>query len=159
MSTYVKLARAFKEPLEVHEFWMSMARHEAGHVGALELLEVMIEQAGVAGSVPDNGSSAEATIALIERIHAEADNPASLKRAFELAIELESSEVEDLVCDLFAILADPEQRDQAEQMVVHDLSDLSLMIEKYARDDALLARADELVDRHIGRRERHRSPS
>jgi hypothetical protein len=42
-------------------------------------------------------------------------------------------------------------------MVVHDLSDLSLMIEKYAHDDALLARADELVDRHINRRERHRS--
>jgi len=159
MSTYVKLARAFKEPVEVHEFWMSMARHEAGHIGALELLEVMIEQAGTVRPVPELDPSAEAATALIERIHREADNPASLKRGFELAIELESSEVEDLVCDLFAMLADSDQRDQAEQMVVHDLSDLSLMIEKYAHDDVLLARADALVERHIGRRERHGSSS
>jgi len=155
MSTYVKLARAFKEPPEVHEFWMSMARHEAGHIGALELLEVMIEQSGTTAPVPQLSQAAEAAASVIERIHDEADAPVTLARAFELAIELESSEVEDLVCDLFAILADAEQRDQAEQMMVHDLSDLSLMIEKYTRDDALLARADALVERHVGRRERH----
>ena len=153
MSTYVKLARAFQQPAEVHDFWMSMARHEAGHVGALELLEVMLEHAGgEAVSVPPLDAAAETAAAVIERIHAEADHPGSLVRAFEIALELESSEVDQLVCDLLAILGDGEQRQQAQQMLVHDLSDLSLMIEKYAGDEGLLARADALVERHVGRR-------
>jgi hypothetical protein len=41
-------------------------------------------------------------------------------------------------------------------MLVHDLSDLSLMVEKYTRDDELLARADALVEHHVDRRERKR---
>jgi hypothetical protein len=69
---------------------------------------------------------------------------------------LESAEVEDLVLDLFATLGDAEERDQAEQMLVHDLSDLSLMIEKHTGDEALLARADALVERHVGRRDGRR---
>jgi hypothetical protein len=158
MSTYVKLARAFKEPAEVHDFWMAMARHEAGHVGALDLLEVMLEQGGGAESVPHLDAAAEAAAAVIERIHGEADNPGSLARAFEIAVELESSEVEQLVCDLLAILADDEQRDQAHQLLLHDLGDLSLMIEKYADDERLLARADALVERHVGRRAGQGSP-
>jgi rubrerythrin len=157
MSTYVKLAGAFRAPEEVHEFWMSMARHEAAHVGALELLEVMIEQAPTPPALPAVGASAEAAAAVVERCHREAEGPVTLTRAFELAIELESAEVEDIVFELYAILADPEQRDQAEQMLVHDLSDLSLMIEKYAADDALLARVDALVERHVGRREQRRA--
>jgi rubrerythrin len=156
MSIYVGLAKAFPEPAELHEFWMSMARHEAGHVGALELLEVMIEQTGQPGELPDIRAAADTAEAAIERMQAEAEGPLTLHRAFELAIELESVEVEDLVFDLYATLADPEQRDQAEKMLVHDLSALSLMIEKYAGDDSLLARADALVERHVGRRSQRR---
>jgi rubrerythrin len=153
MSTYVKLAGAFKDHPELHDFWMSMARHEAGHVGALELLEVMIEQAEVSPPIPAVGRAAEAAEAAIERIHKEAEGKVTIARAFELALELEGAEVEDLVLDLFATLGNAEERDQAEQMLVHDLSDLSLMIEKYADDESLLARADALVERHVGRRE------
>jgi rubrerythrin len=159
MSTYVKLAAAFKDRAELHEFWMSMARHEAGHVGALELLEVMIEQAEVPPAIPPVGRAAEAAEAVIERIHKEAEGPVTIARAFELALELESAEVEDLVLDLFATLGTAEDRDQAEQMLVHDLSALSLMIEKHGGDEALRARADALVERHVDRRSHRRSAS
>ena len=74
-----------------------------------------------------------------------------------MAIELESGELEDLVLDLIHNLTDEAQRDQAARMLVHDLSDLSLMVEKYTDDDELLARADALVEHHVDRRERKRS--
>jgi hypothetical protein len=152
MSTYVKLAQAFKNDSDLHEFWMSMARHEAGHVGALELLDVMLERAETTPPMPAIGPDAAMAEATIERVHQEADGPVTVARAFELAIELESAEVEDLVLDLFATLGDAEERARAEQMLVHDLSDLSLMIEKRTGDESLLARADALVERHVGRR-------
>jgi len=157
MSTYVKLAAAFKNEPELHEYWMSMARHEAGHVGALELLEVMLERTETPPPVPTVGPAAAMAETTIERVHKEADGPISVARAFEIAIEMESAEVEDLVLDLFATLGDAEERDEAEQMLVHDLSDLSLMIEKHTGDEALLARADALVERHVGRRHSRRS--
>ena len=159
MSTYVKLANTFKHNPELHDFWMGMARHEAAHVGALDLLAVMIEQAETTPRPPRIAAGAAAAAATIERLHEEADQPMTVARAFDLAVELESSEVEDLVFDLFAMLANPDERDQAEQMLVHDLSALSLMIEKHTDDDALLARADALVERHIDRREARKPAS
>jgi hypothetical protein len=159
MSTYVKLAGAFKHHAELHDFWMSMARHEAGHVGALELLEVMLEQAESLPPLPPVGRAAEQAEAVIERVHKEADSEVTIERAFELALELEGAEVEDLVLDLFAALGNAADRDQAEQMLVHDLSALSLMIEKHADSEKLLERADELVERHMDRRAHRRSAS
>lgn len=154
MSIYVKLARVFADSRELHRFWMSMARHEAAHVGALELLGVMIDEAEITPRIREIGEVAHAATETIEALHREAEQESvTLVRAFEIAVELESAEVEDLVFELFAMLADPEQRGQAEQLLVHDLSDLSLMIEKYTHDDALLARADALVERHVGRRD------
>ena len=37
------------------------------------------------------------------------------------------------------------------QLLIHDLGDLSYMIEKYARSPSLLARADAMVERQIER--------
>ena len=153
MRIYVNLAQTFADDRDLHEFWMSMARHEAGHVGALELLEAMIE---AADAEPDIHHTAEATAAAataIEQLRRAAQGELTVERAFELAVELESTELEELVLDLIHSLADREQRDQAVQMVVHDLSDLSLMIEKYTDNDDLLARADALVEKHIDRRD------
>jgi hypothetical protein len=73
-----------------------------------------------------------------------------------MAIDLEGGELEDLVLDLIHSLTDQAQRDEAAMMLVHDLSDLSLMVEKYTRSDELLARADALVEHHVDRRERNR---
>ena len=74
------------------------------------------------------------------------------ERAFEMAVDLESSELEDVVVDLLQVVQDPGWRDQAVKMLIHDLSDMSYMIEKHTKDERLLARADALVERRIGRR-------
>ncbi|RMF25787.1 MAG: hypothetical protein D6760_00200 [Deltaproteobacteria bacterium] len=154
MSIYVKLARRFADNEELHGFWMSMARHEAGHVGALELIEVMLQEAEISPDLERLTATTAAAGEVVERLHAEAEQPLSIERAFELAVELESTEVEDLLLDLIDGLADEAQRSQAEQMLLHDLSDLSLMIEKYTGDDDLLQRADALVEKHVDRRDR-----
>src|ERR1700752_94133 len=67
-----------------------------------------------------------------------------------MAVDIEGSELEDVVVDLLQVVKDRRWRDQAVQMLIHDLGDLSFMIEKYTRDEALLARADELVERRVG---------
>ena len=36
-------------------------------------------------------------------------------------------------------------------MLIHDLGDLSYMIERYTPDEGLLARADALVERRVGK--------
>ena len=149
MAVYVRFAQAFRDDTVLHKFWMSMARHEAGHVGALELLETMIEAAGADPEIEHTSDSVSVAAKTIERLHKEASAKLDIPRAFAIAVELESSELEELVLDLIHCLADREQRDQAAQMVVHDLSDLSLMIEKYTHDDELLARADALVQKHV----------
>ena len=152
MSIYVRLAQYFKADRELHQFWMSMARHEAAHVGALELLESMLDESGLAIDLPASGVHIEAATRLIESVAARIRPGVSIDEAFAMAIDLEGGELEDLVLDLIHSLADKAQRDQAAMMLVHDLSDLSLMVEKYTRDDDLLARADALVERHVDRR-------
>lgn len=156
MSIYVRLAQRFRANRDLNEFWMSMARHEAAHVGALELLESMLDESGLEIDLPTSGVHIEAATRLIESIAARIVPAISIDDAFALAIELEGGELEDLVLDLIHSLADEAQRDQAAMMLVHDLSDLSLMVEKYTKSDELLARADALVEHHVDRREHKR---
>jgi hypothetical protein len=66
-----------------------------------------------------------------------------------MALDIESSELEDVVVDLLQVVKDRRWRDQAVQMLIHDLGDLSFMIEKYTTDEQLLARADELVEHRV----------
>lgn len=154
MSIYVRLAERFRDDRELHAFWMSMARHEAAHVGALELLESMLDESGLDIQMPPSGVHVAAAAGTIEAVAARVGPSISVEEAFAAAIELEGGELEDLVLDLIHSLTDQAQRDQAAMMLVHDLSDLSLMVEKYTRDDELLARADALVEQHVDRRER-----
>jgi len=67
-----------------------------------------------------------------------------------MTLDIEASELEDVVVDLLQVVKDRRWRDQAVQMLIHDLSDLSFMIEKYTHDEGLLARADELVEYRVG---------
>ena len=153
MGLYTRLAATFREEPELHRFWMSMARHEAGHVGALALVAALLEQAGESLRFVVEDTVVREAGAVIERLHAESASPVSVDRAFEIAVELESLELEDLVLDLVHILSDPAARNQAEQMLLHDLSDLSLMIEKHCTGEELLAKADGLVESRVGQRE------
>src|SRR5215831_5201677 len=43
MALYVHFVQLFPRPEEVRNFWFGMARHEAGHCGALALVESMLE--------------------------------------------------------------------------------------------------------------------
>ena len=80
----------------------------------------------------------------------EARRGVDVERALTMALDIESSELEDVVVDLLQVVKDRRWRDQAVQMLIHDLGDLSFMIEKYTTDEQLLARADELVERRVG---------
>lgn len=151
MSIYTRLASTFRSDAELNRFWMSMARHEAGHVGALALIRALLDESGADVHLEVDDHVAREAAALIEALHAESAGPVSVERAFTIALELESLEFEDLVLDLTHALSDPDARTQAEQMLLHDLSDLSLMIEKRCPNDELLARADALVEARVGK--------
>jgi hypothetical protein len=153
MGIYTRLAATFRAEPDLHRFWMSMARHEAGHVGALALVGALIEQAGDAFKFEVEDGVVSGAAGVIEDLHREAATPVPVDRAFEIAVELESLELEDLVLDLIHVLSDPQARAQAEQMLLHDLSDLSLMIEKHCKSEDLLAKADTLVESRVGQRE------
>jgi len=152
MAFYMRLARCFQLQEELRKFWFTMARHEAGHLGALTLVE------GVLENEPDLAQNAKvwfdpSTVvrlrSLLSAYHREAVKGVSVERAFEMAIDLEASELEDVVVELLQVVKEQMLRDQAVKLLIHDLSDLSFMVEKFTHNEALLARADELVERRV----------
>lgn len=149
MTIYTLFAATFAGDGTVHSFWMSMARHEAAHVGALSLLAVLLEQGGEEVELNEAPDVIASAAAEIEALVAEAGTLSELERAFQIAVQLEGLELEDLVLDLIHILADPAARAQAEQMLLHDLSDLSLMVEKHCKDEATLARLDSMIEARV----------
>ncbi len=52
--------------------------------------------------------------------------------------------------DMMKVVKSPEWRERAIQLLIHDLGDLSYMIERYTPNEMLLARADALVERRVG---------
>ena len=51
MALYTLFMRAFKTPSDVRRFWFNMARHEAGHCGALTLVESVLGEAPLSGHI------------------------------------------------------------------------------------------------------------
>ncbi len=154
MEFYAELMCAFAGDPELRQFWFKMARHEAGHCGALLLVGC------IARNEPSLGSgvkvSFDTTIgvrlrSLLTAYRRELRRGIAPERALEMAVDLESSELEDVVIDLLQVVPDPGWREQAVKMLVHDLGDMSYMVEKRTGNDHLLARADALVDRRVGR--------
>jgi len=152
MALYTRFARAFEQQEELRTFWFAMARHEAGHLGALALVESMLE------SEPALAQNSKvwfdpATVvrlrSLLSAYSREVVKGVSIERAFEMAIDVESSELEDVVVELLQVVKEKALRDQAVKLLIHDLSDLSYMVEKFTRNEALLARADELVEHRV----------
>lgn len=153
MELYVLLVQAFPRPEEVRNFWFGMARHEAGHCGALLLVEAIVK------NDPERGSGAKVLFdqSVVTRLRAllsaylhEIREGVALDRALEMAVDLEASELEDLVVDLLGVVRSARWRDRAVQMMIHDMGDLSYMIERYTKNDELLARADTLVEQRRG---------
>jgi rubrerythrin len=153
MALYTVFVRTFKNTDDLRGFWFSMARHEAGHCGALALVESLLESdPTLAGDrkVWFDDTTVARLRALLTAYVKEARRGVDIERALTMALDIESSELEDVVVDLLQVVKDRRWRDQAVQMLIHDLGDLSFMIEKYTTDEQLLARADELVERRVG---------
>ena len=153
MALYMRFARAFQEREELRKFWFTMARHEAGHLGALALVEGVLEsEPGLAeqSKVWFDPSTVVRLRSLLSAYEKEAGGELSVERAFEMAIDIEGSELEDVVVELLHVVKEKMLHDQAVKLLLHDLSDLSYMVEKFTKDEKLLARADELVEDRLG---------
>ena len=152
MGLYTQFARAFQNEEELRKFWFSMARHEAGHVGALALVESVLENEPALAEDSKlwfDPSTVVRLRSLLSAYTKEARQGLSVERSFEMAIDVEGSELEDVVMELLRMVREKMLRDQAVQLLIHDLSDLSYMVEKFTHNEALLARADELVERRV----------
>ena len=152
MALYTAFVSHHESEPELAKFWLGMARHEAGHFGALALVESMIEndpKLATSHKVWFDEVTVVRLRSLLQAYLREAQRPVSTERALEMAIDLESSELEDLVVDLMQVVEDGPWREQTSQFLIHDLGDLSYMVEKFTRDPKLLRRADDLLDRRV----------
>jgi hypothetical protein len=154
MELYCRFETLFPEPDAVRLFWFDMAQHESRHFGALALV------AGLLESAPQRTLPAAPTLTREHVLHLrdvltqaeeEASHGLTLTRAFEIALEIEGSEIEDLVLDLLSALKGEAERERAVQSLIHDLGDLSYMIEKYGGSKALLKRADRVIEQQLSR--------
>jgi rubrerythrin len=154
MALYVAFVKAFPRPEEVRNFWFGMARHEAGHCGALALVESIVQtdpERGEQSKVWLDDATVSRLRSLITAYSREVKGGSvSLERAFEMAIDLEGSELEDVVVEMLSLVRSPRWRERAIQMLIHDLGDLSYMVERYTKNERLLARADALIERRVG---------
>ena len=152
MALYTAFVSQHGAEPELQKFWLTMARHEAGHFGALALVESMIANDAnleVGRKVWFDDVTVVRLRSLLGAYQREAQSPVPIERALEMAIDLESSELEDVVVDLMHVVEDSMWREQATQFLIHDLGDLSYMVEKFTRDPKLLRRADDLLDRRV----------
>jgi hypothetical protein len=152
MSLYARMARIFDAQPKVRDFWFGMARDEARHVGALDLVTTVLELEDALDK-PSPISLEDATIVrlreMLARFHREAGPQLKLERALAMAVEVEETELEDLVADLLKAVQAPDEYERCLRLLVHDLGELGFMIERHCRDDAsLLQRCDALCDRH-----------
>lgn len=154
MHLYCKFEHHFGRSEQLRAFWFDMAQHESRHFGALALVAGLLESAPKAGlqvTTPLTPVRVQHLRRLLNRFHAEADRGVSTERAFEIALDLEGSEIEDVVLELLQALKGEAERERAMKLLIHDLGDLGYMIEKHTSNGALLARADALLERQVGR--------
>ncbi|MGH7913457.1 MAG: hypothetical protein ACREPW_02240 [Candidatus Binataceae bacterium] len=151
MALYVRFAKTFAGNPRLHEFWFGMARDEARHVGALDLVTTVLDFEGVLER-PSPVMLEDATVQrlgmLLERGAREAVGGLTIEQALGLALEVEETELEDKVGDLLKALQQHDEYERCMRLLVHDLGELSYMIEQYCQDPALLQRCDDLVNHH-----------
>jgi len=151
MSLYARFAKIFARDPRLQEFWFGMARDEARHVGALDLVTTVLELEGSLDK-PSPISLDNTTIVklrdLLGRFHREADSSPPITRALTMALEVEETELEDLVAELLKAVQAPDEYERCLRLLVHDLGELGYMIERHSDDGALLQRCDTLCNRH-----------
>lgn len=151
MALYARFAKLFQETPALHEFWFGMARDEARHVGALELVSTVLEFEGMLdrpSPVPMQDDVILRLRALIDRNLREPAEKLPLERALAVALEVEETELEDVVGDLLKAVQQHDEYERCQRLLVHDLGELSYMIEQHCHDATLLDRCDQLVNHH-----------
>ena len=150
MALYASFAKLFAADSKLHEFWFGMARDEARHVGALDLVSTVLELEGKLEQ-PSPVSIGDATMVRLRALHAVFENRPqpglTIEQALEIALEVEETELEDLVADLLKA-SKSDEYERCLRLLVHDLGELSYMIEQNTQDPELLQRCDALVNRH-----------
>jgi hypothetical protein len=151
MALYARFARNFSGNPLLHEFWFGMARDEARHLGALALVSTVLELSGkldVPSPIPLEDLTITRMRELLAEYEEETESGVEIERALEIAVTVEETELEDLVGHLLQALQAPDEYERCLRLLVHDLGELSYMIEQYCQDQELLRRCDVLVDRH-----------
>jgi hypothetical protein len=151
MALYARFAKLFVRDSVLHEFWFGMARDEARHVGALDLVSTVLDFEGVLdrpSPIPLLAETIERLRKLLEHYLGEPDSAFEIERALAIAVEVEETELEDMVGDLLKALQEHDEYERCQRLLVHDLGELSYMIEQHCQDAALLQRCDELVNHH-----------
>jgi len=150
MALYTRYSKVFEADPKFREFWFSMARDEANHVGALTLVSTVLECEGLLDR-PSAFAMEDETVrhlrALLERSRLNAARGLTMEHALGVALEVEESEIEDRVGELLKAMNEREY-ERYQRLLVHDLGDLSYMIERHCQDASLLSRCDALVERH-----------
>lgn len=90
---YFHFFRTFRDDRDVARCWWDMARDEYGHVGILKMVRDLVSPEAESGQI---GARLWSLVEVVERCEHEAAAVDSLGRAFELAIQLESSELDAL---------------------------------------------------------------
>jgi rubrerythrin len=151
MGLYARYAKVFEGEPKFRDFWYSMARDEANHVGALTLVSTVLECEGLLEQASPFALEDETVRRLRALLRQAADNakPAlTIEKALAVALEIEESEIEDRVGELLKAIKQEREYERYQRLLVHDLGDLSYMIECYCQDTSLLTRCDALVERH-----------
>ncbi|MDG2305594.1 MAG: hypothetical protein P8R42_13315 [Candidatus Binatia bacterium] len=152
MALYAGFLTTFEHEDDLRQFWFNMARGEAAHCGALMLVECILRndpELGGDAKIRFDMSTGIRLRSLLAGYKREQRRGVTAGRAFEMAVDLEGSELEDVVVDFLQVVPDPGWRDQAVKMLVHDMGDLSYMIERFTDNAELLARADALVESRV----------
>ncbi|MFB3820016.1 MAG: hypothetical protein ACE147_20350 [Candidatus Methylomirabilales bacterium] len=90
---YFQFFRSFREDPTVSRCFWDMARDEYGHVGILKMARDLVSPEAEAGEI---GTRLWSLVEIVERCEQQARDAASLERALDLAIRLESSELDVL---------------------------------------------------------------
>ena len=154
MQLYCRFEAIFREPEEVRQFWFEMAQHESRHFGALAFVAGLLEsepQRHLPAAPLLTRAHVESFRDLLDQAEGEVAAGLNLERAFELALQIETSEIEDLILDLLHVLKGASERERAIQLLIHDLGDLSYMIEKFGGNRLLLTRADRVIEQRLTR--------
>src|SRR5258708_21903915 len=124
MALYARFAKLFASDTKLQDFWFGMARDEARHVGALDLVTTVLDQEGMLDKQSPI-SLEDATIVrlggLLEKSRRDAAPGITLQRALKIALEVEETELEYLLSDLLQSLQAPDKYHLCLRLFFHHL--------------------------------------